>query len=421
MLGIEKTQTILQAEQGESLGIERISTYETSATAKGFKNELAYYGVKDIFAETQIKRDGDDYIFFINNKPQFLLNKNVFINFIQRFYQEQKGKEDQATQEAILIRLKEVKGEQTLEYIKGELNILKQEIENNINKPTEDTDILTIKYKIERLITFFQQEKSLTNQRTGKIFGQEYKRPNNGLRKIQKKEIENRIRELETIKQQIERLQKNKNKKYQIKRDEGNGEFKDIVMDDINGYDTNLTLAQFNARIEELGKEAPEFIKQRNDILLNKADSTPGYKILINTPKDALILQKALQEENGEYKILNKLNLETAKEKELNEDLKRLDEYLKAVIKDPNNFRPTELPFIPTHKEEFNQLCEMDPTLKKYYNKPKTSQEDFIDDAYTTSQEQTDNQNNITNGKTINSNNNTGEIKSNDIIDPSYT
>ena len=347
----------------------------------------------------------------------------MFVNFIQRFYQDKQGEEAQQTQEAILIRLKEIKGEQTLEYIKGELDNLKQEIENNINKPTESTDILTIKYKLERLITFFQQEKSLTNQRTGKIFGQEYKRPNNGLRKIQKKEIENRIRELETIKQQIERLQKNKNKKYQIKRDEGNGEFKDIVMDDINGYDTNLTLAQFNARIEELGKEAPEFIKQRNDILLNKADSTPGYKILINTPEDALIIQKALQKENGEYEILNKIKLDTAKQKELNEDLKRLDEYLTTIIKNPNNFRPTELAFIPTHAEEFNQLYKIDPTLKKYYTpaRPtKISSEEYIDDAYTTSQDQINTSNNTTNETSITTNT-TREAQNNDIIDPSYT
>lgn len=381
-----------------------------------------YYGVKDIFTETQIKRDGDNYIFFIDNQAKFFVDKNIFVNFIQRFYQEQKKDETEEAQETILIRLKEIQGEQTLEYIKGELDILKQDIENNLNKPEEATDIITTKYIIERLITFFQQEKSLTNQRTGKIFDQEYKRTDKGLRKIQKTEIEKRINELEAIKKQIERLQKNKDKKYKIKRDEGNGEFKDVVMDDINGYDANITLAQFNERIEELGKEVPDFIKQRNDILLGKADMTPGYTIKINTVEDAIRIQKALKKENEEYQILNSISLETAKQKELNEDLKTFDGYLTAIIQDPDNFRPTELQFKPTHAAEFNELRKNDPTLKKYYNENKvatsTDQENYRNGTSTTSQ---DNKGDRFNNDATNNPTTREVATSSGIIDPSMT
>jgi thymidylate synthase len=48
-------------------------------------------------------------------------------------------------------------------------------------------------------------------------------------------------------------------------------------------------------------------------------------------------------------------------------------------------------------------------------------QEEYIDDAYTTSQDQTDGQSNTTNGTIINTNSNTRESQNNDIIDPSYT
>ena len=44
----------------------------------------------------------------------------------------------------------------------------------------------------------------------------------------------------------------------------------DVKMDDVNGMDMNITLKQFSDRIEDLGKEAPDFILARNDIILEK-------------------------------------------------------------------------------------------------------------------------------------------------------
>jgi hypothetical protein len=41
-------------------------------------------------------------------------------------------------------------------------------------------------------------------------------------------------------------------------------------MDDVNGMDMNTTLKQFSDRIDELGKEAPDFITSRNEIILEK-------------------------------------------------------------------------------------------------------------------------------------------------------
>lgn len=376
-------------------------------------------GIKDIAKQTVIKREGNDYIFFVDDKPLFVVEKSLLKNFIQNFYQDLKKNDTQNVQQVTSIELKDIQGEQTLEYFKGELDTLKNDIEQNLLSE----DIKTTKRKIDRLLAFFEQEKDLSNERSSWLFGQEYNRSDKGLRKMQKKEITNRINQLKDIKKHIEWLEKNKDKKYTTKRDDGNGEI-EVKMDDINGYDANLTLRQFSAKVEELGKEAPEFILQRNRIIEGTATTPSRYGISINTPEDAKILQKILKKENGEYEILNKINLETAKQKELNEDLKRFDAYLTAIIKDPNNFRPTELPFIPTHAEEFKQLCEMDPTLKKYYNSantPKNSQGGDIDDVYRTSQDQTGNQYNITNGTENGTNNNKREVQNNDIIDPSYT
>lgn len=320
------------------------------------------HGITDIATQTIIKKEGNDYIFFVNDKPLFVVEKSLLLNYMQKFYQDLQGDETQKTQQVTSIELRDIQGGQVIEYFKGELSLYKSNIEKNLR--ALENDIKTTKKDIDRLLAFFEQEKSLTTKKTGKIFGQEYNRSEKGLRNMQKKEITNRINQLKDIKKHIEWLEKNKNKKYTTKWDDGNGEI-EVKMDDINGYDANITVRQFSAKVEELGKEAPEFILQRNKIIEGTAETAPRYGISINTPEDAKILQKILKKENGEYEILNKINLETAKQKELNEDLKRFDQYLKAIIKDPNNFRP---PFVPTHVAEFNQLCEMDPTLKQYYS-----------------------------------------------------
>ncbi|MEI6119199.1 MAG: hypothetical protein WCP92_08625 [bacterium] len=41
-------------------------------------------------------------------------------------------------------------------------------------------------------------------------------------------------------------------------------------MDDVNGMDMTATLKQFSERIEEIGKEAPDFILARNEIILEQ-------------------------------------------------------------------------------------------------------------------------------------------------------
>jgi len=153
--------------------------------------------------------------------------------------------------------------------------LLKDDISKVDNLETKTTDLENVKYKVGRLITFFEQEKDLANDETsGWIFNQKYDRKEKGLRKIQKTEIDRRLKELNKIKEQIERLANNKDKKYTIDRDinsaDNTKEVKDVKMDDVNGMDMTTTLKQFSDRIEELGKEAPDFITTRNDLLLEK-------------------------------------------------------------------------------------------------------------------------------------------------------
>jgi len=166
-----------------------------------------------------------------------------------------------------------------LQYIKTktseELNLLKNDITKTENLETKTTDLENVKYKVERLITFFEQEEDLANSETsGWIFNTKYDRKEKGLWKMNKTEIQRRLKELNKIKEQIERLANNKDKKYTIDRDidtkDKTKEVKDVKMDDVNGMDMTMTLKQFSDRIDELGKEAPDFITTRNDLLLEK-------------------------------------------------------------------------------------------------------------------------------------------------------
>jgi len=77
----------------------------------------------------------------------------------------------------VYVRLEEVEGEQTLQYFKGELKDLKENIEKNLSSIERNTDIDNVKYKVGRLITFYEQEKDLANSETaGWIFNTKYDR-----------------------------------------------------------------------------------------------------------------------------------------------------------------------------------------------------------------------------------------------------
>ncbi len=329
---------------------------KTLYTFDEFKTELAANHISDVFSDTKIKQDKQKYIFTINGENRFAIDGETnLISWIQKFYEEQWAKESRKAEEKVLIRIEGLK----LEYIKSktqdELNILKKDITKVENSIEKATDIENVKYKLERLITFFEQEKSLSNQNIWWFLGREYNRKDRWLRKINKTEIKWRLKELNKIKNQIERLEKNTDKKY--------GELK---MDDVNDMNMKMTLKQFNDTIEDLGKEAPNFILTRNQIVVGEGDTAPYFEIIGYDKSDAKKLNRSLKKINNEYAILNELKLTGAKRQELSQDLQDLEEYLNNVINNPDTFKPSEHPFIPRHTKDFFALMETKPTPEQY-------------------------------------------------------
>lgn len=63
---------------------------------------------------------------------------------------------------------------------------------------------------------------------------------------------------------------------------------------------------------------------------------------------------------------MDELKLTGAKRQELSQDLQDLEIYLNKVINEPNTFKPSEHPFIPTHIREFCALMQIKPTPEQY-------------------------------------------------------
>jgi hypothetical protein len=189
---------------------------------------------------------------------------------------------------------------------------------------------------------------------------------------MQKTEIKRRLEKLNKIKDQITRLENNKDKKYTIERDNEN-DVKEVKMDNINGFDMKVTVKQLSDKIEELGKEAPDFIIARNTIIAEEGDTTPYYELILSDKSDVRKLTRILNRINKEYVQIDKLSLTAAKRQALQQDLLKLQEYLQGYINDPN--KPLE-PFIPESGDAFEKLCAIDPELaslgklNKKANKP---------------------------------------------------
>jgi len=371
---LTKELPIQQAKEWEVYGDQ------VALTTKDFQAKLHQYKVYDLFdKQLKIKQDKQKYIFCINGVNKFAVNGKVdFTTFIYDFYNDLAKTEKRAVEKKAVINVSELekktKVEITITETVKDLKELENNIKNNETLTEKATDIENVKYKVERLISFYEQEKDLTDSETsGWIFNTKYDRKDKGLRKIHRTEITRRIKELKKIKEQIERLANNKNKKYTIDRDidtddKTKKEVKDVKMDDVNGMDMTATLKQFSERIEEIGKEAPDFILARNEIILEQWDTVPYYDIMIYDKSDARKINKSLKKINNEYAILDKLELTAAKRQELSQDLQDLETYLNKVIANPDTFKPSETPFVPTHAKEFYELVKIDPILKAFMN-----------------------------------------------------
>ena len=352
---LTKELPIQQAREWESYGDKEITN------SKDFKAELHKYGVNDLFdKQLTIKQDKEKYIFAINGANNFAVNSKVnFTTFIHDFYKDLAETEKRAEQKKAVISVSEfeknTKIEITITENAKDLAELKDQIKKNETLEEKTTDVENVKYKIERLITFFEQEKKLTNQNIWSIFGRPYDRKDTGLFKINKTEIERRITQLKDMQKGIKRLERNTDKTN-----------KETKMDDVNEMNMNITLKQFSDRIEELGKEAPNFILARNDVILGKWDTVPYFEIKGYSAGEVKKFNKVLWKINKEYAILDELKLTGAKRQEVSQDLQDLEEYLNKVINNPDTFKPSEHPFIPTHTKDFFELMNIKPTPEEY-------------------------------------------------------
>lgn len=361
----EKTKTIQmeEATEGEAQKTERhFSTYEY------FKQELKVVNkIDNIFDNTKIKikKDGERYIFNIDGENKFTIAEANMENRIWKYCKEM---ETWKAEEDLLIRITGLK----LEYIKAttadELEMLKDDIARLKASEEKETNMETVKKILERNIIFLEQEKNYSNtvDKDDKI--------DKNLWKAYRSQVQDRLNRLYRMKETLEWLDKNDAKNYTIEREkiDGKDEIKEVKMSDINAYNKKETLKQISQWLEEIANEETDFISTRNKIINKETSTIPYYEIIINDKKDARKLLKSLNKLNNQYVILDKLSLDAAKKQELAQDLQDLETYLNKVITQPDTFKPSETPFVPTHSNEFYELVKIDPTLSEFLSLNKT-------------------------------------------------
>ncbi len=365
-MAITKQLEIQQAVEGEKFN-------KTVQTFQEFKKELILNGINDIFSSMTIKQDKTKYIFASGGENLFAIDGKVnLVSRLQKFYTEKWLQEQSTEEEKVLIRLEGLELQHITAKTQEELSLLQEDINKTNNLSERATNIENLKYKVERLINTFEQEQDLAKE-SSRRFKSKYNKTDDNLWKIHKTEIGRRLIELNKIKEQIERLANNKGKTYEIERDidaanntKEVSTVKEVKMDDVNAMDMKMTLKQLNDRIEEIGTEVPDFITSRNDIILEKGDTKQYYEIIVNDKNDAKKLIKSLKKVNNQYIILDKLELKWAKRQELSQDLQDLEAYLNKVIDNPDTFKPSENPFVPTHAAEFAELVKIDPAFADF-------------------------------------------------------
>ncbi|HBB04846.1 TPA: hypothetical protein DCZ39_08435 [Patescibacteria group bacterium] len=123
--------------------------------------------MNDLFDEKlTIKQDKEKYIFAIDNVNKFAVNGKVdFTTFIQDFYKDLAKTEKRDTEKKAVIEVSEFEKKTKVDIVftetKEDLADLADQIKKNEKLLKKATDIENVKYKIERLIAFFEQEKDL--------------------------------------------------------------------------------------------------------------------------------------------------------------------------------------------------------------------------------------------------------------------
>lgn len=327
-----------------------------------FRALLQASNVKDFFDTSiiKIKQDWDKYIFWLNGKNEFAVNNKTDLKlFIMNFYNDLKGKEKRTEEKNVIINMTELEKKTRMEIYTTEttqeLADLKQKVQisNNAEIQWQSTDIDSIKKKTSDLIEFFKEEGKAVNKNRGIFRGRKYNGVDKWSLDNDKTEINERLRALDKINKRIQELEKSKKNK------EGK-------TNDLDETRMNIELKRINEELDDIKKQAPDFVLTRTGIILENEDKTPYFDIIGYDKKDIKKLNKALLKINNEYTILNGMSLTTAERIELKEDLEAMDLYIDQVKNHPDTFKPSEHPFIPKHIKEFCALLNIEPTPAQY-------------------------------------------------------
>lgn len=347
----ETLKTIQQAKEADRKA-NGISTFEDFL----HKLEDNHISKIDDLKFVEIQQYGNQFTFVKDGESLFSVEGERKLEwYIQKFIDKDKNLETNKEAQNAKIEIKDLKIKYTTTDIKEQSERLRREIEAKQEKERASIDLENIQWKTDRLIQFFEHELKESRE-ISSFFNTKYDRVQKWLMKLQKAQIKNRLKDLKNIEKQLKKIEKEKTKFEQGK----------LTHEDIITQKREQSLRAYNAKLTELGEEAPDFITQKNAIILHEGTTTPFYEIKIHNFRDTERAEHSLKKINEELKKINISELSAARKQELEQDLSRLEKYLNTVLDQPNSFDPSKNPFVKEHLNAFNALLTICPTLKEF-------------------------------------------------------
>ena len=304
-----------------------------------FYEILKNYNIDDL-SKVTIQKNNDKYIFWIKWHWDVLaVNGELdFKAFIADFYEREKNYE-----ESFVVELNNLK----LTVLSGNTTSITDTADRQKEHYELSYDMENVKWRVKILKDFFEAQSDDASWNAF-FLNRNFTREEKSAFRIQRSQADNSLKTLKNIEDQIEEFEK--------------WAYNDARLTE---FDKKESLKKFSAKLDQLSNNVPEFIAYRNDILLQNPDTIPYYPININTKEEARTVKKALERSNSYIQKLNKIENKTAKQQELAQDLKALEEYLNDVI--AGKIDPAKKPFEAKHLKAFNYLMTIDPTLKTQF------------------------------------------------------
>jgi hypothetical protein len=99
-------------------------------------------------------------------------------------------------------------------------------------------------------------------------------------------------------------------------------------------------MKQLSKELDEIWSKLGQFTEYRNDIITGKMDTTPPFKMTINSINDARNISNILKNFNKQQRKSNEYAADAATQQQYAQVLKSLQVYFEQNLNNPDQFQP---------------------------------------------------------------------------------